>query len=130
MSHLSPCDSCDRHVRCGDDTCPFCGASITARRPVEQPPGRLGRAALFAFGTAVAATVTLSGCNCGTSHTPSDGGSPDDAEVTSDAGTDAGQPDASGFDAGFDAGPIAPPYGTPPEDAGGTGLLYGGAPGD
>ena len=118
-------------MRCEDDVCPFCEASITSRRPIPEAPGRLGRAALFAFGTAVAASVTLGGCNCGSSHTPSDGGAAEDAGAAADAGDDAGRADAGGgFDAGYDAGPIAPPYGAPPEDAGAGGLLYGGAPGD
>ena len=90
------------------------------------PTARLGRAATFAFGAAIAAATTA---GCGDSHGPQD----DAGMEEQDAGEqDAGEQDA-GEDAAVipeeDAGGVAPPYGAPPEDAGFV-PLYGGAPGD
>jgi hypothetical protein len=120
VKHLVPCGGCDRHVKSDEPTCPFCGAAVDARRPVPgRPSARLGRAATFAFGAALAAA---SASGCGESHTPDDA-----AAEEPDAGTDAGEatppPD--------DAGP-APLYGgaPPPEEDAGFAPLYGGAPED
>lgn len=104
MIHLVPCDGCARHVRSDDDACPFCGASIAPAPAPANPRGRLGRAALFAFGAAVAATVGATGC--GDSHGPGD-----------DAGVEA------------DAGPGARDAGPAEVDSGAPVALYGGAPG-
>lgn len=110
MSQLIPCPSCARHVRANDTTCPFCAAAL-ALAPVAAPVlgERLGRAALFAFGAAMATNVAA----CSMSSTPpTDTGtaSPDTGSAPADAGVDAaGNPDSGFF----------PPYGTPPpEDAG------------
>ncbi|HJL17967.1 MAG TPA: hypothetical protein RMH99_20040, partial [Sandaracinaceae bacterium LLY-WYZ-13_1] len=98
MSHLVPCDGCGRHVLASEPRCPFCAAAFDAHRPVPGSPGaRIGRAATFAFGAALAA-ATASGC--GDSHGRGD------AAVENDAGGGE-DPDAG----------VAPPYGTPPEDA-------------
>ncbi len=106
---LAPCPGCDRHVLIDAETCPFCGEATAPGPTPSSPTGRLGRAALFAFGAAVA-SAGLSACS--DSHGPTD-----------DAGT--------ARDAGFDAGEaVVPPYGAPPEDAGGPVPLYGGAPED
>jgi|HubBroStandDraft_6_1064221.scaffolds.fasta_scaffold88663_1 hypothetical protein len=55
-----PCPGCSRHVKRGDATCPFCGASASVESiPTRVLAGRLSRAALFAagaVGTAVATT--------------------------------------------------------------------------
>lgn len=108
MSHLVACAGCERHVRTSETLCPFCGDVLplslrtSAAPPV--PTRRLGRAAIFAFGTALAAAT-----GCGESHTGDDAG-PEDAGPE-----DAGLADA-GSDAGFDAGEIFPPYGAPPAD--------------
>ncbi len=107
---LAPCTSCERHVQADADACPFCGASFRALPPPPSPTARLGRAALFAFGTAVASSA-LAGCS--DSHGPAD----DAGSTPRDAGVDSG-------------GAIVPPYGAPPEDAGGAVPLYGGAPED
>lgn len=122
MSHLLPCDGCDRHVRADEPECPFCGAAIVSRPAPVLPAGRLGRAATFAFGAALAA-ATAGGC--GDSHDRRDDGGepPADSGVESDAGVD---PVDSGVEP-IDSGPIAPPYGAPPSD-GGPAPLYGGAP--
>lgn len=117
---LVPCPGCARHVKALETGCPFCGsrlAELPAERP--RPTARLGRAATFAFGAALAAT------GCAEHHGANDSGvEEEDSAVVDDAGEV--QPDA-GRDAGRDAGNIAPPYGTPPED-GGIAPLYGGAP--
>ncbi len=71
---LQPCSGCSRHVRVGDATCPFCGASVSVRsegRPVRSAAARLSRAALFAAGTVGAA---VAGADCA-SPQPMYGGS-------------------------------------------------------
>ena len=54
MSHLVLCVSCRRHVRSGDELCPFCGVPLSTEQrtsaPPELPRRRMGRAALFTFG--------------------------------------------------------------------------------
>jgi|GEM_PF-1194559 len=62
MPHLSPCPQCSRHVRSDEVRCPFCdGALALDERPPPVPAGRIGRAALMAFGAAIA-TASLAGC--------------------------------------------------------------------
>jgi hypothetical protein len=62
MSHLRPCSDCDRHVRSDEVRCPFCGGALEVDdRPPPVPTGRIGRAALMAFGAALA-TASLAGC--------------------------------------------------------------------
>jgi hypothetical protein len=107
---LTPCAGCGRHVKIDEGACPFCGDALIAPHARSLPSARLGRAATFAFGAALAAATTA---GCSDSHGPDE-----------DAGTaqeDAGplRPDSA----------IAPPYGAPPDD-GGIATLYGGAPGD
>lgn len=63
-SALGPCPSCSRHVRVGEERCPFCGGSVSGVaapvvRPV--PRGSLTRALVFS-GAALA--LGLSG-SCG-----------------------------------------------------------------
>ena len=137
MTHLVACIACHRHVLASEDACPFCGHAQPPelwRAPgPPMPDKRLGRAAMFAFGAALAAA------GCGDSHTGDDAGG--DAALAdggfdsgmvvaaygspSDAGVlpaDAGPEDAAA-DAGdvSDAGPpdamFFPPYGAPPADA-------------
>jgi hypothetical protein len=139
QSHLRPCPSCARHVRVNEGGCPFCGESLSDEfRAVPRPLGpgvRLGRAALFAFGTG---TLTLASA-CSSSATPLYGASfmfdaGDDGESTTPDG--AVVPDAS---AEPDAPVATPAYGAPgepvePTDASddhhvGVTPLYGIAPG-
>ena len=102
MAHLVPCSGCARHVRASEPRCPFCAAELAlAGAPPMPPTQRLGRAARFAFGAAVATFIDVAGCY--QSHTVEraegpDGGAPRDASVSRDAGMDAS---------------IAPPYGAP-----------------
>lgn len=116
VTQLIPCGGCGRHVLSSEPDCPFCGASVSAERPVPgRPERRLGRAATFAFGAALAAAAAS---GCGESHGPDE-----------DAGTEETDAGAEAEDAGTDAGTVAPPYGAPPQDAG-FAPLYGGAPED
>ncbi len=55
---LTPCCQCLRHVRSGDETCPFCDAP--APTPVPGPLG-FGRAARAAAG-AFALSTAIVGC--------------------------------------------------------------------
>jgi len=100
VNHLIACTGCDRHVRASESVCPFCGEALPVSRRGRSPrlpTERLGRAATFVFGAAVATSAAI-GCGDGTSD------------------TDAGP--GGGADSGFDAGSVAPPYGIPPEDSG------------
>lgn len=145
MAHLLPCPGCARHVRASDTDCPFCGASLAALASApapRTPAGRLGRAATFAFGAAVATTITV-GCGDGTTGGDDAGAQPDaQAEIDAQVGDDGGPaplyggpPDSGGVsDSGVDSGGPAPAYGAPPEDAGaqpdsgGGAALYGAPP--
>ncbi len=110
MSALFPCPSCSRHVRAIETACPFCGdaLSLTDAPARAMPTQRLGRAATFAFGAAMATSVV----GCGTATNPGgDSGAQTDAFVaTADVGTDAGLIAAYGgppIDAGNDAATVA-----------------------
>lgn len=135
--HLVACARCQRHVRTSETLCPFCGdalpMSLRGSAAPRVPAGRLGRAAIFAFGTALAAAT-----GCGESHTEDAGpgvdagamadagfdsgaivaayGTPADAGPDDAGSGDAGSGDAGLADAGFDAALILPPYGAPPAD--------------
>lgn len=135
---LVPCAMCARHVRASEAACPFCRSPIAVAPPRAMPTQRLGRAATFAFGAAIA----TSAIGCGTSTTPEDagtdayfgtfdaayGGPPHDGSVAPDtfAAPDAGvsppygaPPDDGGpDDTGPDAGNLAGAYGGPPVDGG------------
>lgn len=120
---LHPCPSCDRHVRAVETACPFCAAAIAIDEPAPRVVSeRLGRAALFAFGAAMATSVAA--CSSATTQQQPDSGAASDAATAVDANDvvdAAGNPDSGFF----------PPYGTPPpEDAGHDGGLAGayGAP--
>jgi len=133
MTQLLPCPSCARHIRQTENGCPFCGAAIdlSAIAPRVQPTQRLGRAATFAFGAAMATSVAA----CGGGSGPNDAnvaplyGAPSDTGAQIDQGVMAlygGAPDA-----GSDSGGIGPAYGTPTDagsNDGGPATLYGAVP--
>ena len=134
MAFLLPCPSCARHVRRTESACPFCrGALAFADAPLPRlPEVRLGRAATFAFGAAVATSVAA----CSGSAVPAygapaidtgmvDSGGTTDAASSVDAGTtvDAADVDTgsmaaaygiSPIDAGLDTGGSSSDYGAPP----------------
>jgi hypothetical protein len=62
---LRVCESCDRHTRSSDATCPYCGAGLpsvtSAAGGVTSALGRLGRAALT-VGGATAFSAALVAC--------------------------------------------------------------------
>ncbi|HJL18669.1 MAG TPA: hypothetical protein RMH99_23610 [Sandaracinaceae bacterium LLY-WYZ-13_1] len=120
MTALAPCPACDRHLRIDERACPFCGAGVVLAPAPTRRPGRLGRAAYFAFRAAVvgAGGVTAAACGSATGlEDPSwtaDGATPaagDAGEPTDDAGPH--RRDAGAVDAGTDGAVIA---------------LYGGGP--
>ncbi len=62
MSAFWPCPGCSRHVKRGDATCPFCGATASVDiAPTRVLAGRLSRAALFAAG-AVGVGIATTDC--------------------------------------------------------------------
>lgn len=64
MPTLSPCPTCQRHVR-EAARCPFCGASIEGAHPAAiEPPRGVRRAVLFAATAALTAGATI---DCGSS---------------------------------------------------------------
>lgn len=138
---LLPCPACERHVRVTESLCPFCGDALPlayqSAGAANLPTKRLGRAAKFAFGAAVAGAMAVSGC--GDDSAPADSGTVTD----SGSATDSGTPGDASPDAADDSGMVAL-YGGPPADSGAdagdpadsgmldsaTGALYGGAPVD
>jgi hypothetical protein len=135
-------------VRQSESTCPFCSTALAlGDAPLRaMPTQRLGRAATFAFGAAMATSVAA----CGGGGTPAGTdsgvvpayGAPSDSGMTadtggtgSDAGNDAGMLAMYGGppqDAGSDGGNVGPAYGAPVfdagSDAGGHAALYGAVP--
>lgn len=104
---LVRCLSCSRHVRPLEAACPFCGATErTPLRPRTSVP-RLGRAAILAFGTTVAAGACT-------------GSTPEPAPAPSEARTSGGERAPA---------PPTPPQPSTydPDDAGDPVPLYGGA---
>jgi hypothetical protein len=61
---LKACAECSRHVRCGERTCPFCGAAVTVfmRAPEYRLKTRLGRGATFSLGAALGAVGFVLAC--------------------------------------------------------------------
>lgn len=58
---LLPCAACERHVRAGASTCPFCGApGPGAAPPLRGPKGRLSSLLVMTFHAA--AVTAVSGC--------------------------------------------------------------------
>jgi len=115
---LTPCPSCSRHVRVAETVCPFCKTTIDASEstPRAMPTQRLGRAATFAFGAAIAVAAP----GCATSTTPQNdayAGGVDTGGLPVDAGTDSA---------------LVAAYGGPPVDSNfpdsGTSALYGAPP--
>jgi hypothetical protein len=106
---FTPCPACARHVREGDATCPFCGA--TSRAPAELPRAlstRLSRAAFLALGAAGALAAT----DC-SSSSPAYGGSSPPIE----AGPSEGDSGDAGFAQPLYGAMVAPPDAAPEEDA-------------
>ena len=154
MSHrdaLTPCSSCQRHVRGSATQCPFCGAAresiAVPQHRLAAPAVRLSRAALFALGTGSAALggVALAGsslvaCSSDADDDPNNtvplyGGPPVDSGADDAAKTDGpvmvdaaygGPPVDAAVDAKADAGADA----ANDADSGTIGTLYGGPPAD
>lgn len=145
---LHPCPSCGRHVRRSESSCPFCASALSFEGVPERgvPAARLGRAATFAFGAAVATTASaLTGCSAmalygappadtGVDAASADAAVPDDSHVGGFDAAYGGPPiDAAGVDGGTVDGGLAGAYGGPPIDAsnsdsGGPMNLYGAPP--
>jgi hypothetical protein len=122
MSHapFAPCPSCARHVRVDAAACPFCATHLadTTFDPVPDQGGRrLGRAALFAFATTVAAA------GCPSPQRPDTGtnnnivqpyGAPPTPPRPNDAGTVAAPPDP-GLVVAIYGAPMPPPDAATPD---------------
>ncbi len=114
---LVPCASCARHVRATDAVCPFCNGTLSSPTTVAaaMPAGvRLGRAAIFVVGVAVAAA---SSAGCATGPSTGDGG---DAAAESSVPDEGSVMALYGAVAPPDAGPdggVSTRYGAPPAPA-------------
>lgn len=140
--HLVPCEACGRHVRAAETACPFCNAALLGVAPEPAlPAGRLSRAALVAFGLAIAGpacnnsngnnngTITQGGSTSSGGEGAStgngvdgDGGAPvstDDGGTASDADASA-QPDDAGAIVAMYGAPVAR-YGAPAVNPGNNG---------
>ena len=126
---LAPCPGCSRHVKTSERTCPFCKGALPesiADAALPGAPGRLSRAAAFAFTASLAvsgAVVSATGCTNGVSSTTGDASAND--------GSGPGPNDDGGNQAAY--GSPAPLYGavpvdSGPDDSGGIGVKYGGPP--
>jgi hypothetical protein len=62
---LSACTECQRHVRCGERVCPFCGARVTSHlRALEyRLKNQLSRGRAFSLGAALAAAGFAMSCD-------------------------------------------------------------------
>jgi hypothetical protein len=71
-SCLTACTSCQRHVRCGERVCPFCGADVTTHyRPLEyRLKNRMSRGRAFSLGAALAAAGFAMSCDDETGAPP------------------------------------------------------------
>jgi hypothetical protein len=107
---LTPCSACARHVRALDTTCPFCRAPAPARSVASPSVPRLGRAALLAFGTTLAATACGGGAAEPAPTEETSGGEDASRDPTAPTSQPTSQP-------GADSGP--------PDDGGGVVALYG-----
>ena len=98
MTHLVPCPACQRHVRAAETACPFCEVALDTSNTVapELPTQRLGRAALFAFGATLAASLTATACGGDTDDGKGGGGG--------DGGSSAGSSGSGGGGSGGTAG--------------------------
>jgi hypothetical protein len=67
VSCLSECPSCNRHVRCEERACPFCGARVSSSLRVMEYrlKTRLDRSRAFSLGAALAAAGFLTNCEDG-----------------------------------------------------------------
>ncbi len=118
---LTPCPDCARHVRFEEPACPFCGRPAPFPAPARpRLPGRLGRAAIFAFRAAVigAAGATTA---CGSATGLEDPDRAADAAPIVDPGLDGG-----GSIALYGGPSVHPPADAGAADAGGSIALYGG----
>ena len=97
-TRLSPCAVCARHVMVTAQRCPFCAAPLTRVVVRERRPGRLGRAAMFAFRTLTVASATACGASTGLEE-----GTGSDAETVIDSGAPFSGDTAVGDAAVWDA---------------------------
>lgn len=122
MSHLVPCPSCARHVRTSEAQCPFCAGSLesVADTPAPKMPNtRLGRAAQFAFGAAVATSMTVSACGDGEGpNDPVDAAARQDSGAVSDSGASSDSGAATDSGVANDSGGLVALYGAVPLDSG------------
>jgi hypothetical protein len=108
MTTLAPCPGCDRHVRPGDPSCPFCGASTIALvAPPRRPSLRAGR-------LATVAGVVLIGTACGSSSTAEPEPQAQEPQTSGDQPPPAEEPVAE--EPVDDPGSQVEMYGGPPMD--------------
>ncbi len=62
MSHsLIPCPGCSRHVRAGEDACPFCAAPVTSQSERTSAGSQSARV-VVALAAALTASASLAAC--------------------------------------------------------------------
>ena len=119
---LTPCPSCDRHVRADEARCAFCGAELAAKpagATGRRLAGPLTRAALFAGATALAAASSACGPRTDNDENiaqpygaPPPPPEPEGTEGDEQTGSGEGSGDETG-DPDPDTTTIVPPYGAP-----------------
>jgi len=101
---LLPCEGCQRHVRCGERVCPFCGARQTPCLALHEfrIESRLPRGLVFSIGAALATAGFA--VSCGTSE-PVYGATPGDyPRAAGGTAGEAGDGGQSGDDEGGSGG--------------------------
>jgi hypothetical protein len=124
---LKACAECGRHVRCGEQRCPFCGAALTffMRAPEYRLKTRLGRGATYALGAALGAAGFVIGCQSSTTSayggacTPLSCAPPPNEEDASAGSSGAGGSDQSGGASAVGEGGAAGAAEEPSENDGG-----------
>jgi hypothetical protein len=98
---LKPCVECNRHVRCGERACPFCGAAVGhfMRAPEYRVMTRLGRSATFSLGAALGAIGFAFGCSSDGAPAP-EYGAPCSPPTCPSPSAGSGGNAAAGADAG------------------------------
>lgn len=129
---LNECPGCNRHVRCGERACPFCGAKVASfMRVLEyRIVSRLDRSRLFSLGAALTAAGFVTNCDgMGVAEYGAPCNPPTCSPNAGSAGQ-AGEPGGGGGDTG--GGGVPSTSGAPPIGEGGMpsdgGSSAGGAP--
>lgn len=126
---LSECPECNRHVRCGERACPFCGAKVASfMRVLEyRIVNRLDRSRIFSLGAALTAAGFLTNCENESVAVYGAPCNPPACGPTAGTAGQAGEPGSGGSDVG--SGGVPSLGGAPATAEGGEPSEGGSSPG-